>query len=224
MRPEPVAPILLAGLALATSALAEEEVLDLSAPANYSKQETPNYITKDNTPAGNRITDLGATLGRVLLYDRRLSHNNTISCSSCHRQERAFGDPAQANVGVAGTTGRHSMRLINARLATERRFFWDERATSAEDQATQPIRDHFEMGFSGTDGDPEFSDLVAKLSAIEEYEVLFTGVFGDAAVTEDRVQRALAQFVRSIQSFDREYDIGRAQAPNGGAPFANFSP
>ena len=73
-----------------------------------------------------------------------------------------------------GTTGRHSMRLINARFAAETRFFWDERAVSAEVQSTQPVRDHVEMGFSGTSGDPAFADLVVKLTVIEEYRVLFS--------------------------------------------------
>ncbi|MFT5857195.1 MAG: cytochrome c peroxidase [Verrucomicrobiales bacterium] len=207
-----------------TPTLAQENVLDLTAPANYSQPSVPDYITKDNTPPDNPITNLGATLGRVLFYDRRLSRNDTISCSSCHRQQNAFGDPATASVGVAGTTGRHSMRLVNARFSNEERFFWDERATSAEDQASKPIQDHVEMGFSGTLGDPDFADLVDKLSAIEEYQVLFQGVFGDSEVTEERVQRTLAQFIRSIQSFDSKYDVGLAQAPNDAAPFANFTP
>ena len=40
----------------------------------------------------NPITDKGATLGRVLFYDKNLSRNNTVSCSSCHQQ--AFGSMA----------------------------------------------------------------------------------------------------------------------------------
>jgi cytochrome c peroxidase len=42
----------------------------------------------DNTPAANPITDAGATLGRVLFYDVRLSRNDATSCASCHRQSR----------------------------------------------------------------------------------------------------------------------------------------
>lgn len=207
---------------LCVSAAAQEMVIDLTSPANYANQAVPGYITKDNTPVDNGITDLGATLGRVLFYDKRLSRNDTVSCSSCHRQANAFGDPATASTGVAGTTGRHSMRLINARFASEAGFFWDERAASAEAQATQPIQDHVEMGFSGTLGDPSFPDLAAKLAAMEEYQVLFQGVFGDPAVTEERVGKAIAQFVRSIQSFDSRYDAGRATRGDG-EPFPNFS-
>jgi cytochrome c peroxidase len=214
-------PIIFAA-ALCLPAAAQEKTLDLTNPANYANQPIPAYITRDNTPPDNEITDLGATLGRVLFYDKRLSINNTISCSSCHNQQDAFGDTSTASLGVAGTTGRHSMRLINARFSTEQKFFWDERAASAEDQATQPIQDHIEMGFSGTLGDPAFPDLVVKLSAIEEYRVLFQGVFGDAGITEERVGKAIAQFVRSLQSFDSKYDAGRA-IRNDGQPFPNFT-
>ncbi|MFT6848595.1 MAG: cytochrome c peroxidase, partial [Cryomorphaceae bacterium] len=81
----------------------------------YSELEAPNYIDADNTPEGNPITDEGATLGRVLFYDKQLSLDGTISCSSCHHQEFAFGDTATQSIGMNGNTGRHSMRLVNAR-------------------------------------------------------------------------------------------------------------
>jgi cytochrome c peroxidase len=209
---------------LASSVTAQDGVLDLTKLANYANQTRPAYITKNNTPPGNAITDKGATLGRVLFHDKRLSKNDTVSCSSCHDQSRAFADTATASTGVNGTTGRHSMRLVNARFGTEPKFFWDERAATLEAQTTQPIQDHVEMGFSGTLGDPAFAALVTKLSAIDDYRVLFAMAFGDKAITEARIQLALAQFVRSIQSFDSKYDIGRAAARNDNDNFGNFTP
>jgi cytochrome c peroxidase len=205
-----------------TIALAQDGVVNLTQLHNYANQSRPAYITRDNTPGNNAITDAGATLGRILFYDKRLSRNSTVSCSSCHEQSRGFGDDATASLGVNGSTGRHSMRLINSRFANEPKFFWDERAESLEIQTTQPIQDHVEMGFSGTSGDPAFADLVTRLTAIPEYRVLFAMTFGNATITETRVQRSLAQFVRSIQSFDSKYDIGRAQV-NDNQPFPNFT-
>lgn len=196
--------------------------VDLADPHNYTTQPTPNYVRRDNTD-GNAITDLGATLGRVLFYDKKLSVNETISCASCHRQELAFGDDALASEGVAGLTGRHGMRLTNARFGDEVRFFWDERAATLEAQTTQPIRDHVEMGFSGADGDPPFAELINRLAATDYYQELFTAVYGDATITENRVQQALAQFIRSMESFDAKYDAGRAAVNNDGTPFPNFS-
>lgn len=196
--------------------------IDMDALANYANQEVPDYITKDNA-AGNSITDRGATLGRVLFYDKNLSSDNTISCSSCHLQEHAFGDPAITSTGVNSQTGRHAMRLINARFGAENSFFWDERAASLEEQSTMPIRDHGEMGFSGQNGDLSFDDLIIKLSVIGYYKELFTAVYGSKEITENKIQLALSQFIRSIQSFDSKYDAGRAATGADGPPFANFT-
>jgi cytochrome c peroxidase len=199
-------------------------MIDLDNLLNYQNQAVPAYITKDNT-IDNIITDAGATLGRVLFYDKKLSLNNTISCSSCHLQEFAFGDTAQVSLGITGsTTARHSMRLVNPRFGNEQHFFWDERAATLETQSTQPLRDHIEMGFSGTDGQPDIDSLLRKMEAIGYYKDLFEFVFGDKEVSEDRLQIALSQFMRSIQSFDSKYDTGRAQVDNNIQPFPNFTP
>lgn len=205
------------------AALIISGTLDLNTPENYSNQAIPNYITKDNTPLNNQLSDKGATLGRVLFYDKKLSVNNTIACASCHHQQLAFGDTASASTGVNGTTGRHGMRLINARFADEQHFFWDERANSLEQQSTMPIQDHAEMGYSGQNNDPTFADLITKMNGVWYYPELFKWVYGDTMITEQRMQRAIAQFVRSIQSFDSKFDAGRATAPNDGAPFQNFT-
>ncbi|MFC4818252.1 cytochrome-c peroxidase [Flavobacterium sp. GCM10023249] len=197
--------------------------LDLDHLYNYANQAIPNYITKDNS-GSNPVTDKGATLGRVLFYDTRLSSNNTISCASCHQQSNAFSDGATASTGVNGTTPRHSMRLINSRFSRESKFFWDERALTLEMQTTQPIQNHIEMGFSGTEGDQNMTDLISKLESIPYYKELFRFTYGTEEITESKIQIALAQFVRSIQSFDSKYDIGRAQVANDGQAFPNFTP
>lgn len=96
--------------------------IDFNNLLNYAFQTTPAYITKDNTVA-NPITNEGATLGRILFYDKNLSSDNTVSCSTCHQQVNAFSDIDIASNGVNGQTGRHSMRLINTRFANEAKFF-----------------------------------------------------------------------------------------------------
>ncbi|MDA0991947.1 MAG: cytochrome-c peroxidase [Verrucomicrobia bacterium] len=197
--------------------------LNLNNLAAYANQQVPPFITKDNTPANNPLTDVGATLGRVLFYDKSLSADNTIACASCHHQQHAFGDPAQASSGVNGTTGRHSMRLINTRFAVKERFFWDERAASLEEQTTMPIQDHVEMGFSGNNDDPGLDSLLTKMADLEYYQTLFDFVYGDPDITEERMQLALAQFIRSIQSFDSRFDDGLVQVGDINAPFPNFS-
>ena len=199
--------------------------IDLDDLFNYETQNIPSYITKDNTPETNLINNEITTLGRVLFYDKNLSENNTIACASCHQQAFAFSDPLTSSVGLnGGNTGRHSMRLVNSRFSNEEKFFWDERATSLENQVTQPIQDHIEMGFSGTNGDPDFNELIAKLSAIDYYQTLFDFAYGNSTINEDKIQRALSQFIRSIQSFDSKFDEGFLQSPNLNAPFPNYTP
>ena len=196
----------------------------------FSKQfTTPLYL---EVPKGwpqpkydfkkNPLTEEVFQLGRHLFYDPILSRDNTISCSSCHQQINAFSDTSVSSSGVNGATGRHSMRLINARFSNEFKFFWDERAATLEQQSTQPIQDHAEMGFSGQNGRPNFSALLTKLQGIGYYQELFKFVYGDQTITEPRMQECISQFVRSIQSFDSKYDAGRALAPDN-QNFPNFT-
>lgn len=215
-------------LAIPSLLLAGDSVIDLAELPNYARQVIPRWITWDNTPKGtqgalNPITDTGATLGRLLFYDKRLSRNDTISCSSCHQQAHAFSDPAITSTGVAGMTPRHSMRLINERFNNPGGFFWDDRAPTLESLVTQPLRDRTEMGFSGTNGDPDFDALITKISTLPEYQLLFKVAFGSPGIDEPRIQKALSQFIRSIQSFDSKFDAGMAAAPGLGYPFPNFT-
>lgn len=175
---------------------------------NYSDLNIPEYFEEssgslphqDNTPENNPVTDAGATLGRVLFYDKNLSANNTISCASCHQQEKGFSDPVRFSVGLNGeTTKRNSMTLINSRWYQKKGFFWDERAATLEDQVLMPIQDHVEMGL-------ELSELIIKLEQLEYYSVLFNKAFGSPEITTDRIALSLAQFTRSIVSLDSKFN------------------
>ena len=56
---------------------------NLDLPIHFRERNAERF---DNTPRDNPVTDFGATLGRVLFYDTRLSANDSISCASCHVQ------------------------------------------------------------------------------------------------------------------------------------------
>lgn len=196
--------------------------IDLNNLDNYARQTVPNYIQKNNF--NMNLSDAKAMLGRVLFYDNKLSIDSSVSCATCHQQQFAFSDTSTPSKGVKdGLTGRQSMRLVNVRYAVESKFFWDERAASLEQQTTQPIKDHAEMGFSGIDGRPEFNQLISNLSNTKYYQELFKFVYGDATVNEIRIQESLSHFIRSIQSFDSKYDIGRAMVNNNNQNFPNYT-
>ncbi len=168
-------------------------------------------IADDNTPPTNPVTDAGATLGRVLFYDTRLSSTGTIACASCHIQSLGFGDTARFSKGVAGVTARHTMSLANARFYSRGHFFWDERANTLEDQVLQPIQNPVEMGQTLT-------GVVASVSAASFYPPLFHAAFGSSAITSTTISFALAQFVRSMISAGSKFDKA---FENGGPP--NFA-
>ena len=214
-----------AALVLAYTAVVERTPILPTALLNYAAIALPAHLTAppvrglDNMPAANPVTDAGATLGRVIFYDRRLSRSQTVSCASCHKQGLGFSDDAALSVGFAGGhTGRNSMGLAFSRYYQSGRFFWDERAATLEDQVLMPVQDGVEMGMT-------LPEVVARLESTSFYPALFTRAFGTPEITSARVSRALAQFVRSMVAADSRYDRGRAAAPPGppGAALATLT-
>lgn len=149
----------------------------------------------------NPITNDGATLGRVLFYDKKLSANNSISCGSCHEQANAFSDPRPFSSGFeGGMTGRNSMAIENTKYSF--RFFWDHRATYVETQVLMPIQNNVEMGMN-------LADLVTKLKSVDYYPALFQKAFGSSDISVDKISNALGQFVQSLTTYRSKYDIGK---------------
>jgi cytochrome c peroxidase len=132
-------------------------------------------------PEENPVTAGGVALGRQLFFDPRLSRGGSVSCSTCHRPDRAFSDGRPLAVGVSGRVGRRNApTLINRGYG--RAFFWDARQRSLEQQVLMPIEDPNEMG-----------STVAEASA-------------RVGRTPEEVSHALASYVRSILSGNSRFD------------------
>lgn len=160
----------------------------------------PAAAATDNTPSDNRITNDGATLGRVLFYDTRLSKNGTKSCASCHNKDQSFSDNSRLSTGFAGgLTSRHSMALLNVRYYRSGKMFWDERSATLEKQVLQPIQNTIEMGLT-------LAELEAKVRAQSFYPPLFQKAFGTTTIDSVLIAKALSQFVRSIVTYQAKYD------------------
>ncbi|GAB4440796.1 MAG: cytochrome c peroxidase [Turneriella sp.] len=141
-------------------------------------------------------------LGRFLFYDPLLSADSSIRCASCHIQKYSFSDPRQFSEGVYGRKGRrNSMHLVN--LVADRRFFWDGRAASLEEQVLMPISDAQEM-------DLPLGEALARLTKHPLYPDLFERAYGNREITKEKLADALAQFVRSIISYSSADDYLRA--------------
>jgi cytochrome c peroxidase len=148
----------------------------------------------------NETTNAGATLGRVLFYDKRLSITNTHSCASCHQQALGFADAEPFSAGVVGeSTRRNAMALTNVRYNVQNLHFSDDRVEGLENLTLLPIQDDLELASS--------LELVeGKLRGTTFYPPLFNAAFGTPVINRDRIAKALAQFLRSLISYQAKFD------------------
>jgi cytochrome c peroxidase len=189
-------------------------------PFNYGV-ELPPYLVAlreiDSTPAASPVTDAGATLGRVLFHDHKLSKNGLVACASCHTQALGFDDRTRFSIGFKGLiTRRAAMSLVNARYNPGGHYFRDQRAATLEQQVLEPFTDPIEMGL-------EPGELAWTVDKHTYYRPLFKAAFGDSEVTDGRIASALAQYVRSIVSVGSRYDLARALAQSPLDDFPQFS-
>lgn len=147
---------------------------------------------------GNPLTAEGVALGRLLFYEKALSDNYSMSCGSCHRQEDAFSDARRFSIGTDGSVGRRQAMSI-ANMAFDMHIFWDGRVSTLEQQAALPVIDHAEMRNT-------WPVVVARLSGMPKYPPLFTKAFGSPRIDSARVVQAIAQFERTLLSFDSRWD------------------
>jgi cytochrome c peroxidase len=126
-------------------------------------------------PEDNPLTVEKIELGRRLFFDRRLSRDGSIACSSCHDPDRAFSDGRAIAVGISGRQGRRNApALINRGYG--RSFFWDGRVSTLEEQVLKPIQDPNEM------------------------DLPLDGVAARVDLAVEKISHALASYVRSIVS------------------------
>ena len=162
----------------------------------------PQYVTDSGDylvyVANNPLTVEGVALGRKLFYEKALSDNYTLSCGSCHLQEHAFSDPRRFSIGTNGAVGhRQAMAVVN--LAFDHFMFWDARVETLEEQAARPVIDLAEMRNT-------WPVVVQRLQAMPEYPLLFEKAFGSPGVDSVRAGKAIAQFERTLISFNTRVD------------------
>ena len=148
-------------------------------------------------PADNPTVPDSVTLGRQLFRERLLSRDRSLACVDCHRPDRAFTDGRAKAVGVYGRRGPRSVPTIVNRAWGES-FFWDGRIETLEAQVLQPILAELEMDLS-------IEEAVERLRVTSPYPAAFRETFG-RDVNRDDLARALAAYVRTIQSGASPFD------------------
>jgi len=159
----------------------KEEIVE-SQPASLTPYEVayPNWVPQIPENGANPMTNEGVELGRRLYYDTLLS-NSGQSCSSCHNQSLSFSDSTE-----------NSLPHIN--LGWNFAFLWNGHVQGMLEDAMMFEVDQF------------FQTDITRLNTSSFYRAEFKKVFGVEVITSREVAYALAQFVRSIVSFDSAFD------------------
>lgn len=157
----------------------------------------PFVFGRFSIPEGNPLTEEAFHLGRRLFYDPLLSGNNEVSCASCHLQELAFTDGLAKSVGISGEELSFSSMTLTNLMWGQRRFFWNGRTETLEEQALIPIQHKDEMG-------QDLDELLKELKASEEYRTQFHAAYG--GISTNNVAKALSTFMRLLVSSNSKYD------------------
>jgi cytochrome c peroxidase len=132
-------------------------------------------------PESNPLTAEKVALGRRLFFDKRLSRDGTVACSTCHNPKKAFTDGRPVAVGIEGQKGPRNVPTLVNRVYGKT-FFLDGRAPTLEKQAIEPILNPIEMGLT-------LPQIQAR-----------TGL------APEEVARAIASYVRTILDGNSPYD------------------
>lgn len=160
-------------------------------PFKMSRRFSMPLLPRDNPLLEERVA-----LGKKLFHSKALSKDHTISCATCHHQDKAFTDALALSKGIHDLVGdRNSMPLFN--LAWKSSFFWDGRAKSLRSQVLQPIQDHREMA-------AHLPTLVSHLDQTER--AAFEKAFGPGEVTSEKIALALENFLLTLTSYDSKFD------------------
>jgi cytochrome c peroxidase len=177
------------------------------------------FPTNLNIPADNPMTEEAVELGRYLFYDGRLSgrtdHDSLMSCATCHRQERSFeagidhpdfedGHPH----GITGRKTHHVMLPLVNLVWNFNGYGWNGFVYPENpDQRLRHIEDFVRLAVMAADElDADTSQVVQTIQSIQGYPELFFEAFGSDKVTFKNIERAIAQFVRTLISANSKFD------------------
>ncbi|GAA4493976.1 cytochrome c peroxidase [Hymenobacter ginsengisoli] len=186
----------LGGVVVASASCSKVASLELAVPGT---EQPANFPAMVYNLAKNPPSAAAFELGKALFYDKRLSHDGTVSCGSCHQVAAAFAQPGfRFSPGVGGRPGaRNAPALQNLRW--RRSFMADGGVLGLELQALAPLTDAHEMSMP-------LADALARLNADTNYQQHFAAVYGPGKIDTPQFLRALAQFTASLTSANSRYD------------------
>ena len=140
----------------------------------------PDYFPAIQYNPLNPMTEEGVALGRKMYYEPLIS-NNGKSCSSCHEQKNGF-------------TNYISNALVHVNLAWNTNFLWNGKIQGTLEEQMMFEVEHF------------FETDVSKLNLDDAYKAEFKKAFNVNTISQKDVAFALAQFFRSMVSYNSKFD------------------
>lgn len=138
-----------------------------------------------------------ALLGKTLFFDKRLSSDNTISCSTCHDLSAGGDDNKRVSIGVDNKEGKfNSPTVFNSFFNFMQ--FWDGRAESLGAQVIHPIEASFEMNTS-------FPEIIKKLKNDEYYIQEFEKIY-NSELNKKNIIESIVEFEKSLITYDSKFD------------------
>jgi cytochrome c peroxidase len=157
----------------------------------------PKGFPYPNIPSDNQPTQYRIDLGKKLFFDPILSRDSTISCSSCHLQDKFFQDGLPKAVGIDSLIGiRNSPSLLNAAYLPY--VFWDGGVPNLEQQVLAPIEAHFEMDF-------DVNMVVQRLKNNPDYVTMSYNAY-EQEPSVYVLTRAIACFERTLFTGKSKFD------------------
>lgn len=156
--------------------------------------------------AADPLTEEGFQLGKRLFFDGRLSADGRFPCASCHQPVAAFTTFEHDRSHGYGNshTLRNAPGLFN--LAWQSEFNGDGSGKTLADVYRAHITATTEMAET-------VANVLEKLKADNQYKAMFKAAFGDDKITEDRLYKALSQYVVNLVSANSKYDkVKRGEA------------
>lgn len=159
----------------------------------------PGFPQPQYNFATNPLSEEGFQLGKKLFFDGRLSIDGHFPCGSCHQPVAAFTtfEHDRSHGYNHSHTLRNAPGLFNLAWLSE--YNQDGSAKTLEEVYRKHITDPTEMAET-------ISNVLNKLKGDADYKRMFSAAFGDEKITEDRLYKALTQFVMNLVSADSKYD------------------
>lgn len=148
-------------------------------------------------PIDTNINIKKAKLGEALFFEKKLSGDNTISCSSCHDIQNGGDDGKKFSTGVNNKVGNiNSPTILNTRYNFAQ--FWDGRSSDLKDQINGPIHNPMEMNSN-------FPQIIEKLSKEPFYIAKFANVY-KSNITKENIIDAIVEFEKSLVTPNSKFD------------------